>query len=321
MPCRRASNMARTRQVLRNGGGPIFRAINSGNASEVLRLLNADPRLLNKADVAQQAVARLSKPGLPRIWATPLMYAARLGKLDMVKLLREAGAEINAGTGGRTALHWAGEFGHEEVVAYLLDQGARPGPRGANGPTPLMLACVRGHVRVALLLLDHMGGQGLEARGGYFTYTALYAAVRSGYERLVAQLLGHGARADTRDGKGVSALMLGAEGRSVGILRGLLQHIGGEGLDERDNAGYTAMHIAVHHDRPANVRALLLAGADPTIMDNQGRTPYVLADEEGEEEEAQASACAAIFRVSTHTQEPLSVSEGIWRNEAWGGCV
>jgi ankyrin repeat protein len=217
----------------------------------------------------------------------------------MVKLLREAGAEMNAGTGGRTALHCAAEFGHKNVAAYLLDHGARPIPLSANDPTPLMLACEEGHVRVALLLLEHMDGQGLEA--------ALYVAVRSGYERLVAQLLGHGARADTRDGDGVSALMLGAEGRSVGILRGLLQHIGGDGLDERDNAGHTALYIAVHHGRPANVRALLVAGADPTIMDNQGRTPYVLADEQGEEEEAQASACAASFRVSTLTLTTLSV--------------
>jgi hypothetical protein len=54
---------------------------------------------------------------------TPLMYAAKLGKLEMLKYLIEQGANINAvSIKGKTALSYAIQYKHPEIEAYLRAQ-------------------------------------------------------------------------------------------------------------------------------------------------------------------------------------------------------
>jgi ankyrin repeat protein len=62
-------------------------------------------------------------------------------------------------------------------------------------------------------------------------------------------------------------------------------------LDERNANGRTALHLAcitgfAEHAEVAKdiVRALLLAGADPTLVNNEGRTPRTFAEAEGHTE-------------------------------------
>lgn len=60
--------------------------------------------------------------------ASQLAYAARRGRLDQVEALLEASEpSTDVGTkdaDGRTALHYAAMYGHGDVVAKLLDEGA-----------------------------------------------------------------------------------------------------------------------------------------------------------------------------------------------------
>jgi ankyrin repeat protein len=330
---------------------PIFMAISLGNANEVMRLLNTDPSLLEAAGMPWD---------MKGIRMTPLIHAASAGRLEIVKLLIGKGVDIHAtASHAQTALHLAATHGHEEVVAYLLEHGAQTGHQDVFGDTPLMSAVRMGRPRGALLLLEHMGGQGLEASCPYGGYTALHRAVHQGCMDLVAALLNHGARADTtsrdgtsalqtavrsghlgvvrllvdklgsealqvrdaggrsllhavmqegreelvgyllsngltpsmRDNRRETALMCGARSRSIRVMWRLLGHMGGKGLDERDNDGKTALHWAVCRYQPENVRALLVAGADPTIVDNDGETPRQCT------EGSIRSETAAVFKV------------------------
>jgi ankyrin repeat protein len=322
----------------------IFRAISSGDANEVMRLLNTDPSLLEGVHMSG---------GTYEHRMTPLITAAAANQLEIVKLLRGKGADIHARTSrSETALHWAASRGHEEVVVYLLDKGALPSHQSHRGNTPLMLAVTNGHARVALCLLKHMGGEGLEASCHQFGYTALHLAVRWACTEVVPILLNHGARADTtsrdgtsalqtamqchwcpleivkllvdrlgpqvlhkrdpisgsllhialrrvcdekvtyllskgpwhtmRDQNGETALMImcGARWVSIRILQRFLEHTAGQGLNDRSNDGKTALHYAVLHNCHEHVRALLLAGADPTIEDDLQRTPRMLAQQD-----------------------------------------
>jgi ankyrin repeat protein len=285
---------------------------------------------------------------------TPLIHAASVGQLEIVKLLTGKGADIHARSSrSETALYCAAQEGHEEVVVYLLDKGALASHQDSSGGIPVMLAARNHHTRVALLLLEHMGahnllgGEGLEAKCQYEGHTALHFAVRWGYMDLVAILLEYGARADTtdrygrsaiqtavygghvkivkllvdhlgpqalhegdsseeillhsalkwhseemvayllsrgpwptvRDKDGWTALMCGARSASIKVLQRLLEHTAGQGLNDRSSDGKTALHCAVLHNRPENVRALLQAGADPTIVDDLHRTPRMLAQQ------------------------------------------
>jgi uncharacterized protein len=72
---------------------------------------------------------------------TPLIYAAREGCLECVRLLVEAGANVNQTTNyGWSALLTATQNRHYLLAAYLLDHGADPNLANKGGWRPLYLA-------------------------------------------------------------------------------------------------------------------------------------------------------------------------------------
>ena len=72
---------------------------------------------------------------------TPLLYAVRAKDLDSVKVLLDAGADINQTTGyGWSPLLVATQNRYYKLGAYLLDHGADPNLANKGGWTPLYLA-------------------------------------------------------------------------------------------------------------------------------------------------------------------------------------
>ena len=54
-----------------------------------------------------------------------LLVAAENGRIEEIKVLLEAGADVNAkDIGGWSALQWASAMGHVETARLLLDHGA-----------------------------------------------------------------------------------------------------------------------------------------------------------------------------------------------------
>ncbi|MGB7191009.1 MAG: ankyrin repeat domain-containing protein [Acidobacteriaceae bacterium] len=84
----------------------------------------------------------------------PLHAAVTLGDSEQtVRLLLEAGADVNATqAGGFTALHQAAAAGKLEMIALLLESGARRDARCDQGKLPCDYALERGHAAVAELL-------------------------------------------------------------------------------------------------------------------------------------------------------------------------
>lgn len=87
---------------------------------------------------------------------TPLFYAAFNGKLDMVKMLKEKGAEIqDQDRFGQSVLCAAAASGDTGVVKYLLESGADINGGVTKDVTPLYKAAERNHYGVCDLLLRH----------------------------------------------------------------------------------------------------------------------------------------------------------------------
>lgn len=82
---------------------------------------------------------------------TALMLAAYLEQVDWLSELIFAGAQINQS--GWTALHYAAATGHLQIVAVLLEHRADLNALSPNHTTPLMMAARKGNVSVAELLL------------------------------------------------------------------------------------------------------------------------------------------------------------------------
>jgi ankyrin repeat protein len=87
------------------------------------------------------------------------MYAALYGDAYGVRMLFNNGADANTrNDAGATALLWAVDS--PEVTRLLLEHGANPNIRSADGLTPLSLAAGHlGSVDVLKLLLDHRARQ------------------------------------------------------------------------------------------------------------------------------------------------------------------
>ncbi|MBI3713144.1 MAG: ankyrin repeat domain-containing protein [Burkholderiales bacterium] len=105
---------------------------------------------------------------------TALMLAAYLEKVDWLSELIFAGAQVNQA--GWTALHYAAAAGDLQIVAVLLEHRADLNALSPNHTTPLMMAARKGNVSVAELLLKE--GASLDAKNMQ-GMTALDFAVES----------------------------------------------------------------------------------------------------------------------------------------------
>jgi cytohesin len=213
---------------------------------------------------------------------TPFMWACREREVEAAQMLFDA----TQGQGlddqdeeGCTALHQAASEGHKEVVAFLLSKGADIIRSDANGRTPLLCACYAGDLELVQMVLA-AGGR-LEERdrdGG----TVLHRAAFAGTKELVGFLLSKGVQADIKNDNMETALMRACYYGNQKVAQLLLKYTGDQGVNETDSEGRTALHLAMAYQWLANgecLRMLLLAGADPDIADNEGRTPRQVAEQ------------------------------------------
>ena len=81
-----------------------------------------------------------------------LMLAALKGQLALCRTLIDKGADVNKT--GWTPLHYAATGGHLDVIRLLLDESAYIDAESPNGSTPLMMAAGYGSVSAVKLLLE-----------------------------------------------------------------------------------------------------------------------------------------------------------------------
>ena len=82
---------------------------------------------------------------------------------------------------------------------------------------------------------------------------------------------------DMNQGCLLHAAVVGGSPAAVGFVLSNFPHM----VDQREVHGATPLHFAVKHGLPAVVRALLIAGASPTAITNQGQTVAHIAASHG----------------------------------------
>ena len=185
---------------------------------------------MNRSMLTMFGVIALGVPGgLPLVLppAAPVAEAAMRGDGATVRALVASGADVNVAQGdGMTALHWAANRGDSTMAVVLLRAKAR------------------------LSATTRIGG-----------YTPLHVASQSGAAGVVRALLA--AKADARiagEPRATDAAVAGVPGTTTALVAA-----GGDVNATEPAWGQTPLMAAAARGRADAVRALLKAGADPSV--------------------------------------------------------
>ena len=200
---------------------------------------------------------------------------------------------------GRTPLHIAALYGHESTVKLLLTRKANRRAKDSAGKSALYLALSEGHQEVARILLlkadldfksKNEEGQTLlhsVVSDGPSIVHALLPLVsdvqaKGSDEQLVARrkvvalmLLDGGVDVNQKDNKGRTAFHLATLNGHEAMVPLLLSR--GANLDAIDNGSKTALHLAVDAGNEHLTRLLLERGASHEIANSSGDTPLLSA--------------------------------------------
>lgn len=194
---------------------------------------------------------------------TPLMMAAKNGRLSVARVLIGVGANVNIKAygypypnasefQGYTALHWASIRGHGNLAVELLRAGARIDVECSSGETPLFVAVVTNHLSVANDLLNLGADATVSSKE---RKTALCHANKYANPEMVQALLRHGAD--------VNAGATEYGGNSLHALCELIQFYIIEGDEDKE---YEARALRT-------LDVLLRWGVDELATDNDGKIP------------------------------------------------
>lgn len=123
---------------------------------------------------------------------TALMYAAEFGHVDVVKELLKHKANPNIGNKYKvTALMLASGNGYNAVVSELLKNKADPNLANKYGVTPLMYAARKGYIDVVITLLKNGANPNLKDNSNL---SALAIAQKNNYHEIIKKLEAAGAK-------------------------------------------------------------------------------------------------------------------------------
>ena len=118
---------------------------------------------------------------------TAIMLTAYLEQKDKLQRLIDAGAQVNQA--GWTALHYATVVGNLEIVKILLEHYAYIDAETPNKTTPLMLAARRGEMSVLKLLIDEGADISLKNMLGWTAHDFAVESERRDIAALLQELM------------------------------------------------------------------------------------------------------------------------------------
>ena len=228
-------------------------------------------------------VMRLLKDGANIDYATPhLAYnalgaAASRGKLSMVTLLVEQGADINSEGGySGNALYLACRGKHMAVVDFLLEKGADVNLQNNSGGTALFSASRSGGEEIIEILVQQGADINIQSKSGE---TALFSASRYSRKEIIEILVQQGADINIQSECGETALFPASRHRTKQIVEILVQ--AGADVNLQNKSGETALFAAFKEGRREVVQVLIKAEVDLEVKGSHQRTALLQAAERG----------------------------------------
>ena len=187
---------------------------------------------------------------------------SRLEAVNPAALPRDGDRDPPRPEGGFTPLLYAIVAGDLDTVGVLLAAGANLDEAGPDGVTALMLALIKRHEGIALLLLD----KGADPNPADTGYTALHLASATGHLVAAEALLARGADPNLR----VERPQRITNAFEIGVFQS-------PGSGRLTQIGSTPFIVAAKSADARMMRLLAASGADPRLTTNDGTTALMLA--------------------------------------------
>lgn len=277
----RARKQAAVKKLLEAGADPHLTNPEGVTALHmVARLENNDDQHTSVAIAKSLLKAKMAVDTRGRDGSTALMLAARDGHSEMVRLLRDNGANVALRDNRNwSVLTYAAAEGHADIVASLLCAGADP-----KTDLSFISAASSGHCNVLRILINYGVDTSTTLEDGT---TALVSAVKYGRLDAARLLIENGAALNPQTADGTSPLMLSAAGGHKALTRLLLDS--GANVNLTNKRGETALMVAMRteiekvrspglpEENQDVFRMLLVAGTDVNPSTHDGETALLLA--------------------------------------------
>lgn len=197
---------------------------------------------------------------------TPLHYACAYNNPYTIYFLIKKGAEVNASNhDGETPLHLAALHGNDECVDAMIGFNADINRTNIKGESALHYSIKSKNKNTMITLLKNGIDTNLYSNNG----TALHYAVHD-YDVFVDLIL-FGVDAGLKDQHGRTVfheLSKTSSEEKESIIRLVCQH--NVDINEKDNEGNTALHLAASHQQYDTMKLLIKYGADESVLNNAG---------------------------------------------------
>ncbi|MCR5612902.1 ankyrin repeat domain-containing protein [Treponema sp.] len=220
----------------------------------------------------------------PKESKSPLMFAAGKKNLELVELLVEKGAKVNAlsNYSKETALFTAADKSSYEIVKYLLEHGANPNIKNKYEETVLH-TLEEEDISVYKILLEYGADINIKDNYGYTPFSVAASQSRLDVVKLYLDYKPDFS-ACTKDGNNIFHLMMywslphevhgisdsGCWIEGEGLNNELVQLMVEKGVDinARNNEGSTPIQLACtsKFDLPDDVEILIKNGADLSVL-------------------------------------------------------
>ena len=192
------------------------------------------------------------------VFSQEIFPAVMHGDLDRVKILIEEHPEWANATswGGWTPLHRASQFGHGDIVGFLILKGSHLEAKTDLGMTPLY-AAIMGQKSEVVKQLINKGADVFAVRNE--GETMLHIAAAMGQKDIVELLISKGLEVDVTRRYGITPLHLASVFGHKTTVEALISN--GADIDRKNDNGSTALHLASAAGETQTVALLKEKGA------------------------------------------------------------
>ncbi|XP_065055290.1 ankycorbin-like [Rhopilema esculentum] len=211
---------------------------------------------------------------------TCLHIACHYGYDDFIDTLLQTNVNIDTqDADGRTPLHFAAAYCSQEMLQKLVLTGADPSVQDGEGLTAAMWACHFDQLENLQLLLAAQERSNVSPEARFQSVdnlgrTILHWAVSRTTNINCMKVLLNAETAHLCDDEGKTVFLYAAENGCVPACEEILNLCSEDVLEETDDGGRTALHLAAMGGHGEVVDFLLSKGAVSDRKDNQGASPF-----------------------------------------------